>query len=248
MAGRRQGSGSAKDAAAITLTLLAFAQCVMAATHTVGGTSGWNLNVDFQTWAAQESFKVGDTLLFSYSPELHSVFQVSEADYKACTLFPAIKNYQSGSDSILLTEAITYYFVCGTPGHCTTGMAVAIPVSGGSGAPAPSPVLTPSPTPKKAPVPSPSPKRAPAPAPAPASSSPSPSPSPISPSPTETVPSPSPSETSPSSPPSPSPISPSSLPSQAPGPSPPKNGASRVHFGAMGLLSAVLLGGFPFLF
>ncbi|KAJ7514365.1 hypothetical protein O6H91_23G041100 [Diphasiastrum complanatum] len=259
MAGK-MGNGSARYAA-ITVALLAILQCAMAATYTVGGTPGWDLNVvNYTNWAAQNTFKVGDTLVFKYSPGLHTVLQVSEANYKACNLTTPLKSYQSGDDTVALTDATTHYFICGVPSHCSLGMGVAIAVSGGttpSSAPSPAPTL--SPAPKVSPTPSPS---SPAPAHGPASSSPSPSPN--SPSPSKISPSPasrSPSETSSSSSPSPSsgfavPPPDSSTPyassptpaSQAQAPSTQKNAASTVHSETVVLLSALLLGGFSLFF
>ncbi|KAJ7298755.1 hypothetical protein O6H91_Y438800 [Diphasiastrum complanatum] len=246
----RQGSGGASYAA-ISVVLLAIVHCAMAATYTVGGTAGWNLNVDYKTWAAPITFKVGDTLLFKYSAEAHSVFQVSQANYKTCTISNFIKSYQTGSDSITLTDATTQYFICGTPNHCSSGMAVTVAVSGGS---TPSPAPTVSPAPKVSPLPSP-PKPVPSPSPSPIAPSPSktnrPAPSPSetipSPSPSETIPSPS-SETSPSSPPStppPGSETPSSPTSpQAPPTSMPSSAPSTLYSGTVVLLSAIFLGGF----
>lgn len=34
----------------------------MAANHTVGGNSGWRQGADYKTWAASETFLVGDNL------------------------------------------------------------------------------------------------------------------------------------------------------------------------------------------
>ncbi|KAJ7514359.1 hypothetical protein O6H91_23G040700 [Diphasiastrum complanatum] len=249
MAGR-MGNGSARYAA-IAVALLAILQCAMAATYTVGGTPGWNLKVvNYTNWAAQNTFKVGDTLVFKYTSGLHTVLQVSEANYKACNLTAPLQSYQSGSDTVALTDATTHYFICGIPTHCSLGMAVAIAVSGGttpSGAPSPAPTL--SPAPKVSPTPSPP---SPAPAHAPASSSHSPSlstsPSPASPSPSETSSSSSPSPSSSFAMPPPVSSTPSSPtpPSQAQAPS--TNAASTVHSETVVLLSALLLGGFSLFF
>jgi len=55
---------------AIQITLLILmlaAPAVYGAQHTVGGTSGWAQNVNYATWAAGETFVVGDTLCKFFS-------------------------------------------------------------------------------------------------------------------------------------------------------------------------------------
>lgn len=44
------------------LFILIATPAVYAAQHTVGGSSGWNPGVDYNTWASGETFNVGDTL------------------------------------------------------------------------------------------------------------------------------------------------------------------------------------------
>lgn len=46
----------------LVLSLLAVPAAVYGVDHTVGGSSGWDQNVDFATWAAGEKFVVGDNL------------------------------------------------------------------------------------------------------------------------------------------------------------------------------------------
>eukprot|EP00250_Pteridium_aquilinum_P006121 c16098_g1_i1 orf=163-786(+) len=108
---------------------------VLATQYTVGGSSGWNLGVDYSTWASQTTFKTGDTLEFTYG-SLHTVLQVSEADYNACSTSNAITTGTGGNTIVKLDKAQTYYFICGTPGHCGSGMQVSVKVVSASSTPA----------------------------------------------------------------------------------------------------------------
>lgn len=48
--------------AALLVLLLAIPAKVHGATHTVGGSSGWTQNYNYGSWAASQTFNVGDTL------------------------------------------------------------------------------------------------------------------------------------------------------------------------------------------
>lgn len=39
-----------------------FLRQALAATHTVGGSQGWDESTDFDSWASAQTFKVGDEL------------------------------------------------------------------------------------------------------------------------------------------------------------------------------------------
>ncbi|PON48525.1 Phytocyanin domain containing protein [Parasponia andersonii] len=97
----------------------------MAATYTVGGTTGWDTSSDPQTWASSKTFLVGDTLSFQYSP-MHNVIEVPKSDYDACQTSNLIQVYNDGSTTIPLTSPGKRYFICGTAGHCQSGMKLEI--------------------------------------------------------------------------------------------------------------------------
>lgn len=103
----------------------------MATQYTVGDTQQWNLGVDYSTWASGKTFAVGDKLVFSYSA-LHSVMEVSKADYDACSTSNALKSYNGGSTTITLDSPGAKYFICGTGGHCSGGMKLGVTVASGS--------------------------------------------------------------------------------------------------------------------
>ncbi|KAJ6795988.1 putative blue copper protein [Iris pallida] len=123
--------GSMAGVTAFLLLILAVAPAY-ATDYMVGDTSGWTSGSDYTTWASDKTFKVGDSLLFSYSM-LHSVSEVSKSDYDACSAANSLQTYSDGSTTINLTAPGTRYFICGTVGHCSSGMKLAVNVASGSG-------------------------------------------------------------------------------------------------------------------
>ncbi|GFY85871.1 hypothetical protein Acr_04g0006090 [Actinidia rufa] len=103
---------------------------VLAKDYTVGESSGWAVGMDYSTWTSGKTFTVGDTLCAS--------------DYSTCTVGNAIKTDSSGATNFPLKTAGTYYFICGVPGHCGSGMKVAVTVAAAAGGASPT---TPSGTP-----------------------------------------------------------------------------------------------------
>ncbi|KAK1326302.1 hypothetical protein QJS10_CPA01g01029 [Acorus calamus] len=94
----------------------------MGATLTVGGSGGgWDQTTDLATWASGQTFTVGDSLVFQYSP-LHDVMEVTNADYTACQTSSPLKMYNDGKSTITLSSPGKRYFICGTAGHCSGGM------------------------------------------------------------------------------------------------------------------------------
>jgi hypothetical protein len=66
--------------------------------------------------------------VFQYSM-MHTVAEVSSADYSACSTSNSIQSYSDQNTKIALTKPGTRYFVCGTPGHCSGGMKLAVTVA-----------------------------------------------------------------------------------------------------------------------
>ncbi|KAK3433946.1 hypothetical protein EUGRSUZ_D01225 [Eucalyptus grandis] len=122
----------------LLVLLLAIPAKVHGATLTVGDSSGWTQGTNYATWAASQTFNVGDSLVFTYTT-LHSVDQVSKDDYDNCNTGNAIKSYTSGSTTIPLSTAGPMYFICPTSGHCSSGMKLAITVGSSSTSPGSSP-------------------------------------------------------------------------------------------------------------
>ncbi|VVA92194.1 unnamed protein product [Arabis nemorensis] len=94
-------------------------------------TVNWSLGTDYTPLATGKTFAVGDTIVFNYGAG-HTVDEVSENDYKSCTLGNSITSDSSGTTTIALKTTGPRYFICGIPGHCAGGMKLAIAVASGS--------------------------------------------------------------------------------------------------------------------
>ncbi|XP_038901117.1 mavicyanin-like [Benincasa hispida] len=127
----------AMKAAAVFVVLVAV-RAVYGADIIVGGNSGWSQGVNYETWAAGQNFSVGDTLMFNYAGS-HSVAEVNEESYKACSSSSVIRSHTGGSTSIPLSKAGPRYFICPTPGHCASGMKLQVNVLAANSTPNPTP-------------------------------------------------------------------------------------------------------------
>ncbi|KAM0935515.1 putative Phytocyanin domain, cupredoxin [Dioscorea sansibarensis] len=110
------------------VVFLAVVAPAIAVNYIVGDSGGWSTGVDYTTWVSGKTFNKGDVLEFQYSP-LHSVTEVKESDYNSCSTSNAINSYSDSDTKITLTGPGTRYFVCGTAGHCSQGMKLAVTVS-----------------------------------------------------------------------------------------------------------------------
>jgi len=122
---------------AVALLVVSCAAAVQGTNYTVGDTEGWskpngNTIPDgyLATWASGKTFNAGDTLLFNYNPIAHSVLQVSMSDYTGCVITSPMEKYTSGNDTVKLAGGTTYYFICGTPGHCSAGQKLSVATTG----------------------------------------------------------------------------------------------------------------------
>ncbi|XP_020578550.1 mavicyanin-like [Phalaenopsis equestris] len=108
---------------------------------TVGDSTGWTIinSPNYTLWASNKAFHQGDTLLFKYNKQFHNVLEVKEADFTACKNTSAIKEYDTGDDSITIKSVGHSYFICGFPGHCQGGQKVDILAVDSSAAPSSSP-------------------------------------------------------------------------------------------------------------
>ncbi|CAL4967959.1 unnamed protein product [Urochloa decumbens] len=121
-------AGTVPIAAGLVVLLAAVAAPAYATDYVVGDSSGWTSGVDYTTWAKGKTFSVGDNLVFQYSA-MHTVAEVSSADYSACSSSNSLQSFSDQNTKIALTAPGTRYFVCGTPGHCSGGMKLAVTVS-----------------------------------------------------------------------------------------------------------------------
>ncbi|XP_010508251.1 PREDICTED: uclacyanin-2-like [Camelina sativa] len=126
-------NGLAKMAAIALLMVMAIVPAAVAVTHTVGGASQWASGVDYTVWATGKTFRVGDTLKFTYGPS-HSVNEVNKAGYDSCGGTP-IDTHSGGDTEIDLETVGIKYFICPTSGHCEGGMKLAVTVVAASTGP-----------------------------------------------------------------------------------------------------------------
>uniref|UniRef100_J3M032 Phytocyanin domain-containing protein n=2 Tax=Oryza brachyantha TaxID=4533 RepID=J3M032_ORYBR len=111
------------------LLLLAAAAPASARDYTVGDSSGWTTGVDYTAWARGKAFTVGDRLLFQYNSDRHSVAEVSAADHGSCSPSNPLRSYRDGTAAVALTSPGTRYFICGSSGHCASGMKLTVTVA-----------------------------------------------------------------------------------------------------------------------
>ncbi|XVE62545.1 hypothetical protein DITRI_Ditri06bG0126300 [Diplodiscus trichospermus] len=95
----------------------------------VGDDDGWKLGVDYQDWAKDKQFVVGDTLVFNYKAGVHNVFKVNGDDFQNCNV-PSNNSLGSfsGNDKITLAAGGNKWYICGVSGHCEGGMKLKIMV------------------------------------------------------------------------------------------------------------------------
>ncbi|KAE8647192.1 basic blue protein-like [Cucumis sativus] len=123
-----EGRGSAIGravavAAVIGLVMMSQLESVEAAVYDVGGSGGWTFNTE--SWPKGKRFRAGDILRFNYNPLVHNVVVVNQGGFSTCNTPAGAKVYKSGSDQIKLPKGQSY-FICNFPGHCQSGMKIAV--------------------------------------------------------------------------------------------------------------------------
>ena len=63
--------------------------------------------------------------VFNYDTSLHNVLQVNSAAYEGC-IKETSKLFASGNDSLVLSDAGEYWFICGISDHCENGQKLGI--------------------------------------------------------------------------------------------------------------------------
>ncbi|XP_073152183.1 uncharacterized protein [Henckelia pumila] len=146
----------------IFMTLVVMATLSSAqTTHVVGDALGWTFppggEVAYRTWAATQSFAVGDVLVFNFTTGSHDVAEVSKDSFDSCNGNNPISRSTNGPASITLTSSGEHHFICTFTGHCDAGMKLSVDVVGSPAAvsPAPSPAATTTPPPVATPAPAP---------------------------------------------------------------------------------------------
>ncbi|XP_040989078.1 early nodulin-like protein 1 [Juglans microcarpa x Juglans regia] len=116
----------------------------------VGGERGWikpsgnETLTNYDKWATNNRFHVGDTLYFRYRPN-DSVLAVNYTDYKNCIVFNPISKFSDGNTLLRIDRYGFFYFISGQPGHCKAGQKLVIRVMVQSSQVAKTPRTAPSP-------------------------------------------------------------------------------------------------------
>ncbi|XP_021729173.1 lamin-like protein [Chenopodium quinoa] len=106
---------------------------------TVGGNAGWNQGINYTYWVSQQTFYIGEWLLFRFDKNYFDVLEVNQTSYEHCNSENFIANItKGGRDVFQLTEARPYYFIT-SKGYCWGGMKLAIDVKNLPPPPAPPP-------------------------------------------------------------------------------------------------------------
>ncbi|XP_010510046.1 PREDICTED: uclacyanin 1-like [Camelina sativa] len=100
----------------------------VATDHTIGGPSGWTVGASLRTWAAAQTFAVGDNLVFSYPAAFHDVVEVTKPEFDSCQSVKPLITFANGNSIVPLTTPGKRYFICGMPGHCSQGMKLEVNV------------------------------------------------------------------------------------------------------------------------
>ncbi|KAL1827519.1 hypothetical protein ACET3Z_005931 [Daucus carota] len=105
----------------IILVAVAFFSVVSAKDFMVGDNKGWTINFDYQAWAQDKEFYVGDKLVFRYPVGLHNVFKVNGTGFQNC-IKPALSEALiTGNDTIVLATPGRKWYICGVGQHCAAG-------------------------------------------------------------------------------------------------------------------------------
>jgi len=107
--------------------------------YRVGGMDAWALPTGgrsnlYQKWVANNTFKVGDSLLFLYPPSQDSVIQVTKEAFRSCDISSPIATFHDGNTVFKFNQWGSYYFTSGVPGHCQKYQKVDVLVLGANGA------------------------------------------------------------------------------------------------------------------
>ncbi|WKA02184.1 hypothetical protein VitviT2T_020402 [Vitis vinifera] len=164
---------ASKQFTALAIFAIVLPAMAMAIEFTVGDDQGWTINFDYEAWAKDKVFHVGDKLVFKYTAGRHNVFKVNGTAFTNYTIPPANEALTTGNDVITLATPGRKWYICGVNDHCANyGQKLAITVleawvspasalstpaataPSTSAAPAPSTPTAPAPSTPAAPAPS----------------------------------------------------------------------------------------------
>ncbi|KAI3955443.1 hypothetical protein MKW98_018544 [Papaver atlanticum] len=120
---------------ALIVLMVYFPATSSATKYIVGDDSGWTIKFDYQAWASNKEFHVGDELS-------HSVLKVNGTGFKECIKPPVSEALTTGMDVITLSTPGRKWYICGVGQHCEVGgqklfITVLPEISGPAAAPSP---------------------------------------------------------------------------------------------------------------
>ncbi|THF95126.1 hypothetical protein TEA_016992 [Camellia sinensis var. sinensis] len=86
----------------LAIVAIVLPSVTMATDYWVGDSSGWTNGYDYQAWAKDKVFYVGDKLVFNYTMGNHNVFKVNATGFSQCIIPPSNEALTSGHDIIPL--------------------------------------------------------------------------------------------------------------------------------------------------
>ncbi|MBA0816546.1 hypothetical protein Gohar_001197, partial [Gossypium harknessii] len=72
----------------------------------------------YNQWAEKNRFQIGDSLVFTYTPNDDSVLQVNKDAYKNCSVESPLASYTDGHTVFSLSHSGPYYFISGNKDNC----------------------------------------------------------------------------------------------------------------------------------
>ncbi|PON62525.1 Phytocyanin domain containing protein [Trema orientale] len=122
----------------LAIAVILLPTVAIAMEYIVGDDKGWTTNFDYDTWAKDKMFNVGDTLVFRYDPKVDDVVKVDGAAFKDCVAPSGGDVLTSGNDNVVLKSPGNKWYISSKSGHCAMGQKLKISVMDMS-APEPSP-------------------------------------------------------------------------------------------------------------
>ncbi|KAL6647882.1 hypothetical protein ACP70R_015323 [Stipagrostis hirtigluma subsp. patula] len=96
----------------------------------VGDEGGWRAKFNETHWTDGKTFRVGDSLLFTYPKDNHTLYEMGKDDFAACNVNSnGIKSWDSGNDTVALDKPGKRWFICTKAGHCINGMKLIVDVA-----------------------------------------------------------------------------------------------------------------------
>ncbi|XP_058084612.1 blue copper protein 1a-like [Magnolia sinica] len=110
-----------KLVSAILILVVIVPTVALATEHMVGDDSGWTIKFDYEKWAEDKEFRVGDKLVFKYPQGVHNVFKVDGTGFKNCVAPSDNEALSTGNDVITLAAPGKKWYICGVGNHCESG-------------------------------------------------------------------------------------------------------------------------------